>query len=66
MKTAGLVLFFATAGFLGACLVLFFVNPQSQGHGPPIDACAGACLGIPLATAAGGVFGYVVAQRLWG
>jgi hypothetical protein len=66
MKTAGLVLFFATAGFFLACFLLFVFLPESGGHGPPVDACVGACLGIPLGTAAGGVFGYILAQKLWG
>jgi hypothetical protein len=64
MKTMGLVLFGATVGFFAIPLGITFFGSAVGGHGVNIGAMIGAFVGIPFATVAGGIFGYILAQKL--
>jgi hypothetical protein len=65
VKTLGLVLFFATVGFFASCIGID-VLWRGGGHGIVLGVMIAAMVGIPIGTVAGGLFGYIVAQKLWG
>jgi hypothetical protein len=61
MRTFGIVLFFATVGF---CAGWLLVDRAFQSYGP-LGAFVSFIV-IPFTTVAGGLFGYCIAQKLWG